>query len=146
MTKIKTIAAAAAAAVCMGALSVTALAEAYWANFSLDMDGTHSENYVDVSNGVEKRYSWFTPATVKINSGNLSNTNRAEIAIVPNNNWPENYVLTAGGWKAVTSNNETCTLQYDVNSSNIALVRNNIVYLSGRTGEDEVYINGFWEP
>lgn len=107
------------------------------------MDGTHSGNYVDVTNGVEKRYSWFTPASVTINSGNLSNTNRAEIAIVPNNNWPENYVLTAEGWKKVKSNNQTYTLPYDINSSNIAFVQNNTVYLAARTGEDDVYFSGF---
>lgn len=139
MTKIKKIVAAAVAVASMSAISITAFAD--FGNFRFSIEG-RDDLYFDVSAGVKKTDFWEdNPAEVRIKDGNLSSTNRADIWVTANYNWPESDVISET--KEVSSI-KTVFLNYDEERAN-RYTKNNMAYLAASTGDD-VTFSGQWMP
>lgn len=142
MRKIKKIVAAAVAAVGVCAIGLTASA-AHWDNFNFSLEGYHTDNYIAVSTGVEKHDDWNTPASVTVNSGDVSPTNRAYICIAADRSWPESSRISQE--VAVTRHDGTIySVRYDTTSSNLHDVVDKTVYLYATTGAESVSLGGFW--
>jgi len=125
----------------MCAIGLTAFAD-HWDNFSFSLQGNHWDNYIDVSGG-GKHDDWNTPATVTVNSGDVSPTNRAFVRITADMNWPESYDISEE--VTVTRHDGTIyTVRYNTASSNLDDVENKTVYLYATTGSESVSLGGFW--
>ncbi len=142
MKKLKKLVAAAVTAASMCAIGLTAFAD-HWDNFSFSLEGQHWDNYIDVSAGVEKHNDWNTPATVTVNSGNVSPTNRAFVCIAADASWPESSKISEE--VLVTRHDGTIyTVRYNTVSSNLNNVKDKTVYLYATTGFESVSLAGFW--
>ena len=143
MTKIKKIVAVTATVVSMGMIGITAFADGHWGNFDFSLQAEHWDNYISVSNAVEKHDDWNTAATVTVNSGNVSSARPAFIRITASDSSPEGFDISQE--VRVTSHNGTIyTVKYNTTSSNLKYVKDKKVYLYATAGGYDVDLGGFW--
>lgn len=140
MANIKKMAASVAAFICIGGIGLTAYADAGKFNFSLI--GNDETAYYDTSGRVHKSDMWSKNAVVEIHGGNLSSSNKAELAVIDSSNFYTSNPLT--DYKTV-SGNYTYTLTYDEKYADNRPSSWN-VYLLARTLGDDVNFYGEWEP
>lgn len=139
MKKVKKIVAAAVAAASMSAIGLTAFAD--FGNFSFAIV-QYEDLYFDVSSGVKKMDFWEdNPAEVRIKSGNLTSSNRADIWVTANRSWPESDIISE---TKIVSSIGTYFLNYDGEKAN-RYTKNNMAYLAASTGDD-VTFSGQWMP